>query len=525
MEAHDEATAIVLHGVADTKRPVVRVCAGPAWITGDVPVVKPQPDFSDRDTAVEGVVKRFACQTPMPSRRVLRRLHRFVYKYLRKNFKPIDPGEDASFETWLAETNYPEWRKAELREANTRLCETGLRKKDRKIKSFIKQETYPEFKYARAINSRSDVFKVFSGPFFKLIEKKVFAHGAFIKKIPVADRPRYIMERLAREGCKILETDYTSFEALFRPEIMEAVEMQLYEYMTSARADGREWYNTIHEVLVGENVCHFKNFKVRTRGRRMSGEMCTSLGNSFSNLMFMLFMAEEKGAWTKGVVEGDDGLFAWHGPLPTSADFERLGLRIKLEVRDDVSSASFCGLIFDPQDLVNIRDPRDVLAEFAWVDQRYARARGRKLLALLRCKALSIAHQYPGCPILAALARYGLRVTAGLRIERLVQNSGMFDLWTREKLLQWIHKDIPDIPVPMRTRELMYRKFGVLPSTQVRLEEMFDLKQDLSPYRIPDLDVPESWIHYGSLYTFPQRLSCWVEYAGPDKNGRRFDVV
>lgn len=39
------------------------------------------------------------------------------------------------------------------------------------------------------INSRSDAFKAFSGPFFKAIEKVVYEMPEFIKHTPVPDRP------------------------------------------------------------------------------------------------------------------------------------------------------------------------------------------------------------------------------------------------------------------------------------------------------------------------------------------------
>lgn len=82
------------------------------------------------------------------------------------------------------------------------------------------------------INSRTDEFKTLTGPTFKLIEKQVFANPWFIKNVPVRERCDYIVERLYKPGMKYYSSDYTSFEALFTPEIMRVVERELYHYMT-----------------------------------------------------------------------------------------------------------------------------------------------------------------------------------------------------------------------------------------------------------------------------------------------------
>lgn len=514
----DESTKIHIGNRADCSRPVVRVCCGPFWSCGGMPLIMPQPDFRDLDTAVEGVEKRFACQVPVAEPDLISKLKKFVAEWLKKNMTPLDAGADDSFETWLEKTNFPRWRKRELQKAKERLDTTGWKSSYAHVKSFIKRETYPEPKYARPINSRSDPFKVFCAPIFKLIEEQLFALDPFIKKIPVAERPAYIVSQLLNPGCVYASSDYTSFEALFTVEIMEAVEFQLYEYMSKNLPNGPSWLHRIRCVLLGKNRCFFSGFRVTTRGRRMSGEMCTSLGNSFSNLMFMLFMASLKGFEVVGsVVEGDDGLFAIRGELPTPQDFERLGLRIKMESHEELSTASFCGLIFDPKDCVNIREPRNIMADFAWVESRYAGARQTGLLDLMRCKALSLAHQYPGCPIVSHLARYGLRMTEGRQVKELATESHAFGTWERDQFREIIGKEVPWRDPPMATRLLFEKQFNVSVEQQLRIETLFDTKTDLAPFRC-DLDVHPSWIHQGLDYAIPlDRLGPLV-YPGPSRS-------
>jgi hypothetical protein len=124
-----------------------------------------QPDFRDTETRVAGAYKRLCALPPRINRRVLRRFRSFVRIWLRKHLVPLKNDTDFSIESWLSETKYTESRKEELRRAYA----AHLGSKDRSCKSFIKREDYPEPKHARWINSRSDAFKVFSGPYFHLV--------------------------------------------------------------------------------------------------------------------------------------------------------------------------------------------------------------------------------------------------------------------------------------------------------------------------------------------------------------------
>jgi hypothetical protein len=516
----DPDTRFFIKSRLDRPRSPVLASVGCHWQVGDVPVVRPQPDFGHSLTAEQGARKRFVSANLAPDAEFLRGLGHFVKRFLETKMKPLPHWTDVSYLTWRRQINHPEWRKKQFDEAYERFLQEGLLAKDAKVKSFVKREQYPEYKYARDINSRSDKFKVYSGPIFRAIEKSLFSMDYFIKKIPVADRPAYILELLGSGQGKFVATDYTSFEALFTEEIMRTVEMQLYEYMVRDIPGGQEWFSTISRILLGENICWFRDFSIKTRARRMSGEMCTSLGNSFSNLMFMLYVCESLGSTCVGVVEGDDGLFRVNGPVPTANDFARLGLRIKLVEHDEISTASFCGLIFDPTDRVNIRDPRDVLADFAWVDSRYARSRNSKLKTLLRCKALSLAHQYPGCPIISELAQYGLRVTSGIEVEHFVRNSPNLGWWDREILLAVLHKNIPHREPPDNTRELVARLYDIPVDVQKSIETELSRMDTLHPIRLDSLEPKPAWLHYGNHYVHPCDWRKRLGFPGPHPSMR-----
>lgn len=487
-----DKTKLVLGTPSDqTYSPPVLTSLGPHVIGAAPPHCDPQHD----KTAVAGVKKRILAKPPTPNRALRRRFRRFCKRWIKQNIQPLGPDADPDIEKWLEQTNYPLARKEELRQ-KWRDMGSQWDQKYHKVKCFIKDETYPEYKHARGIFSRTDEFKCATGPFFKLIENQLYKHPAFIKHVPVADRPEYIKKMLERPGSKYFVTDYTAYESHFTKELMAICEFQLYRHVLQFVPGASEFISLIDLVLRGKNVCQFKWFTLFLMATRMSGEMNTSLGNGFSNLMFMLFLCKERGCTNvQMVVEGDDGLTVFKPgpspshPYPSQNDFAKLGLTIKLEVHDQLSSASFCGIIFDPEDCINITDPIQAILDFGYTTSVYRRSSENRLKILLRCKALSMAHQYPGCPILQSMAQYALRMTRSYDVSGFVKESRHFSEWDREQLLQAV-KDERKLYTKLRepglaTRILMENKYGITIEEQRILERYFNSMTELKPLTHP----------------------------------------
>lgn len=434
-------------------------------------------DSNDPKTVAAGAVKRYLRDVPKADPVLIRKFSAYVKQFV-ETLPKVDP---MSFDEWLEGTSYNEERKNQLRAANDELRGgRPSRKMSRHVDSFIKSEFYPCYKFPRHINSRHDLFKAFTGPAFKTIEELVYSTvPEFIKHVPVAERPKRVSD-LKQSGRRYFLSDFTAFESHFVPEFMEACELQLYRHVLG------NWVHAdyICSILKGVNEIKSRiGFKARVRGRRMSGDMCTSLGNGFSNLMLAKFLASEQGKELYGFVEGDDGLFSTEAVL-RSEDYAKLGFTIKLvELPDpcagspvgllnrmgsaeapavDVtdSPGAFCGLTFADDGSI-IRDPVKFMQGFGWtLSFLYA---GPKIMdELLRAKALSALYETPQCPIVAPMAWKALALTRGV-VPRFVDD-GYHNVPRDEKFLE------PYNP-SSQVRELFFQNYGISPEVQMQCEK------------------------------------------------------
>lgn len=435
-----------------------QVCLGPV-VYGIAP---PIPDTDDVDTMVSGCLARFCHSNPKPLN--LLGLRKFVESWVAENLNPLVENDLQSMGDYIMSTNHPLWRRLELVEAAKSLEISPICKEDFVNKSHGKRETYPSFKQARGINSRTDRFKVFSGRYFSAMEKVLYDRPEFIKHIPVCKRASFLVERLGGHPGPYYETDYSHFESHFVPEVMEALEMVLYKHMLSNYPGA---FGIIHSALTGQNVCRFRDFTLKVRGVRMSGDMCTSLGNGFSNLMLAKYAAYCKGGTLDGVVEGDDGLFVSNVPL-AAADFANLGFEIKMLIHSDLYETQFCGLQFS-RSLCNLTDPVETLLNFGWSHSSQVCTSRRVRLGLLKAKALSLLYEHPRCPILTAVAVRYINLTTGI-VPRFDGNWYDRHLEYETTRFSDLTQREFDKGIDEGTRADFARLFGVSPALQLSLE-------------------------------------------------------
>lgn len=512
-----------------TYRPVVGVSLG-CELGG---LASPHVDTTDPLTSLGGMGKRLAFRPPWPVKVKLRKIRRFTLRWCRRNLTPLSPDSDVSFETWIANAPYTQVRKDQLTKIYEEKCSKDpyynvyfAKRKgkitDTEVMSFIKDETYDEYKYSRGIYSRTDVFKVIVAPVIKLIENEIYKteyadndyRSYFIKKVPVSQRPQEIMEMYSADAI-YAATDYTSFEGHFKSCIMKCIEGTVYEYMIQLLPCAAFFRETFLRTIYGLNACNFYYFVILIEATRMSGEMNTSLGNGISNLLIMLFICEQRGLPPpRGYVEGDDGIFRFMNKhnVPTIADYADLGFTIKIEWHKSLATASFCGIIFSEEDLNNITDPISTMIGFGWTTRRYCRSKDKKLKELLKAKSFSLLYSYPGCPILRNLAEYGLRVTQDSRFLFNPENT-----YEREKVISMLeyvtgNPKFSEITIGMSTRILVSERYGIPVETQILFEKYLD---SLNTIQTLNVDLLMSFIHPDAA-DYSLRYVCDVDYKRSD---------
>lgn len=428
-------------------------------------------DSNDPATQVAGIQKRMGRMMPTADPESLASFSNYVDWWLKKHLTPLAKLD--TFEEWLEGTNYTEERKNELRNENAINHWQADNRKFRRVASFQKSESYPMYKHARGINSRHDAFKCFSGPAFKSIERQVYnvRHNGkliFVKHIPVQDRPAAVAA-LWQDGSQTRESDFSNYEASFFVAMMLICELKLYAYMLQRFPTiSKAVCDTIGGVNHGSMRC---GVKFSLRGRRMSGDMCTSLGNGFTN--FMVFSWLMRGRKWDGMVEGDDGVFCVHDrlPLPTEADYAKLGFVVKLVEHEKPSEANFCGIVCADQAV--LKNPIKVFQTFGWTQSQIYSPMW-VMDELLRAKALSLAYEAPHCPLTRALADRALYETRGCK-PRFVSDGyhDFSDVPTDESKL-------PSQLTDGATRVLFARLYGVSPDDQIVIENRIRAGDDLS---------------------------------------------
>lgn len=480
-------------------RPVLSK-ALPVCFIGATP---PRPCPGDPASMVGGIVKRFGYKTPQLNRKMRRKFIKFVKLWLKKNLTPLTDDTVPGFDEWLAGCPYPVSRKVELARVWDKANRRPNINRFRKVKSFIKDETYPEWKYPRLINSRVDEAKCYFGPVVQAVSDVLFSRPEFIKTVPVAERPLFIRNLLESSGTNsdYTFTDYTAFEAHFTRDVMQMTQVLLFRHMTKGTQYQGEWMDMYVDVMTGKNELAFKHLAASLTATRMSGEMDTSLSNGFANLMLFLFCCHLKGATAVGVVEGDDGLFKVTpaSAAPTAQDFADLGFTIKIEHTRELSEASFCGQVYDMNDLVVVTDPLEVIARVGWTNKKYVQCNKNTAMQLLRAKAYSLVYQYHRCPMLDALGRRLLQLTALHRVDdRILKN---MDQWERQKLIDSMNSIPEQEEVLKNTRLLVEKLYGVTITQQLEFEDQCRTLE-LGHYLMPCLNqVPKSWTDYYNTYS------------------------
>jgi hypothetical protein len=419
---------------------------------------QPYPDISCHVNKVAAEKGRIGLKLPEPDPALFNKFSSFCTWFINQAFDPIPPEQDVrDVEGWLQSCSYTQKRKESLLTLAKKIpFFTKWPKGWLKNKAFIKDESYMEFKTPRGIHSRTDYAKVVLGPVFKLIDDIVFSHPSFIKKIPVALRPAYVKRELQRPGCRYYNTDHSKFEAHMTRKVMTACELCLYKRLLKYHPD---MFALIARALAGKNIIDFGDLRFSVLARRMSGDMCTSVGNGITNLLLNAFILKESGVRINPrssnsiLVEGDDGLFS----APSSCHVDRslyakLGFDIKLASSLDPCFGCFCGMLYNPDSLHLFKDPIKTMTYFGWTT--FTRMKQQKALSLLLAKAMSLLVEMHNCPVLGHLALSTL-----LRLKPMIRRNrhGHFKLVVPRAMAYWTDSlHVFDFPIMQGAETVHY---------------------------------------------------------------------
>lgn len=445
----------------------------------------------DSDNLFLAYTKRLMPEMPEPIAEEIQGLKVFVDNWLNTNMIPfniLEGEQDVLFNNWLdSNTHYTASRKENLRTTHTQMYQGGLPRLIRRdfiCKSFVKREFYEENKCLRFINSRTDRFKVRVGPFIHLLEENFFKSDWFVKHHDLLELPSRI-NNLSKFKY-LLETDYSSFESGFSPQYVDVVECQLFRYMfrnnPNILSDIMKCYyqkNELGQFKPRVEKLRNKYYKCTTMGTRMSGEMWTSLANSFSNLMNMLYLTNKKLIKCEGLVEGDDGVFGLDQNTLKAEDFERLGFKIKFKYAEKIRDTKFCGMLFDENVLKLVISP-ELIARLGWTNNPIYIHSSKKIrdeLLLSKSRSLYCIGKYT--PIAGPLALKCInQLSKNPDLRKRIETTNR---WWDQKVDQLIISEtfLP-VDIPTENRLLYAEQFNISVEQQLMIEKTISNSNDIT---------------------------------------------
>lgn len=353
-----------------------------------------------------------------------------------------------SIDEWLDHSNYNGNRKLQLRRA------LGKPKDWYPVKTFIKKEAYPECKPPRTINSRHDAFKVLVGPFTHQIEKDVFSSRWTIKGKNLNDQNHTVFTRL-NQADYFLSMDYSRWESSVGPEVIRMIEMPFFRrYASPYNWDFHRWLegHILNNALQskGRNSC-------KLNGVRMSGDMHTSLMNTYLNMHLTAYIFDTLHVQWDGFFEGDDGLVGlwgnhnWQHIINNVQVISRhLGFDLKVIGADQLYKVPFLSRHY-LSPTVAVRDPFKALCHAQWSFSLHKHPAD----VIVRSRGFGLAFENSGGPILPNLGNLFLRFSGGGKM--------CFDQWWKEQF------NAPDV-----THAVQFESY---PSSDVRFkfQELFGI--------------------------------------------------
>jgi len=453
---------------------------------------------------ITGFLKRIAPVMPEVNPEKLSQLSAMVIKWLNKRMIPLryQPLSLDNLNLWLLTTRYNEKRRQQIRDAFSRCVISDiycvlLTEWDFRCKSFIKREFYEVAKFLRLINSRMDSFKSFVAPYIHKIESIFFKNRHFVKHITQEELPHKISKLKVFKY--FIQLDYSSFESGFSSEYTDAVECNLWRHMLKNNPVilglVMKCYYQVRGGIKIPRIEKLRNkyYSASVSGTRMSGEMWTSLANSFSNYMNFRFICKTKNILWDGYFEGDDAICGMDSDALVESDFTDLGFRIKFKIDNNLEDTSFCGSYFNILEEKLIQPPEQI-ARLCWTHSvRYLYAKRDTLNQLLRMKAMSGFCLGKHTPIFGPMCRQILKI---INIDGKIRCEDSNIYWEQLMLDEIEHYKFDiECEITMSSRLFYATKFNIPINLQLIIEDQIKRWETLEDVYIPYQFLPGSMLN------------------------------
>lgn len=323
----------------------------------------------------------------------------------------------------------PAGKKRRYREGWRIYVEDGLRENHSRIQEMQKLEFFEADKLAgkedRCVQFRTVVFNAAIGRHLHGVEHLVYRYFVNPNGIPVIVKGMSPFLRAAvlkahaaqfKDPVFIL-ADHSRFDAHVNEQILK----QEHRFYLRCRGYDPElaqlckWQQSNIGFSAGGIV-------YRIRGKRMSGDYNTALGNSLLNVAMMTVVFRERGVVGHMMVDGDDSVIIIDrrnlGKLTgLASDFLSFGFVTEIEIAEEIEHAEFCQsrLVETTYGPVFVRNPRKYLS---LIGQSVRNMPELTQVQWVAAKAMCDALMNPGVPVYTAVTRRVID-DSGVRIDEI----------------------------------------------------------------------------------------------------------
>lgn len=281
----------------------------------------------------------------------------------------------------------------------------------RVINIFQKNENYPEIKEPRVISACSQECKALLGGFLHCIDKHAIATTPFFVKgmNPYAiDRKK---DELSKRWSCFMGSDYSSYEGSQDYEWCNLIEKRIY----------KEWllnYPEVYDILRhnyedGHDIYYRGRYFGHLYGKRMSGDVQTSIGNGICNALIWNYVSYKMNVPIEILVEGDDAFICSDEILDVNI-VKRLGFDCKID-GPSTRQEDICFLsryVWEGHAFANIPKILDKIGvvKSSYFASHYKSNRCRKELSdYAYTKAYCYLYMFVGTPVIDPLCRCVMR--------------------------------------------------------------------------------------------------------------------